>query len=290
LSALNAAGRPPLSYSLPGFSRGAFHSAPEWLAALRGLGFQWVTLHPTFPVTPDLRIGEGPAYADAFAAARALGFHIRLEPHLDYEQTLSGGPYRWRRDMRIDPTGEYFSRVLQPAAALAPDELTLGSELDDSAYMLPDRWTECLNSIRGSGPELGHKLNHDWADQSGFLARRRLRKYLDKLDYVAISFYPPGGDWTLERQYTIGEMGLGSTDVNRPWHFDAATFRTPEDLTIRRDYYLRTLDWLSHRTGRAASFWTAGHFDVLGIMHPEWRDDAVVEAVKAYNSSTQASP
>jgi hypothetical protein len=288
VSTLEAAGRPPLSYSIPGFARDSFRSAPEWLASLRELGFSWVTFHPTSPVTPpELRIGESPAYAGAITVARSLGFRVRLEPHLDYEQTLSGGPYRWRRDMYIDPTGEYFERILEPAAATLPDELTLGSELDYSAYEFPDHWRECFERLRGAGPALGHKLNHDWADQSGFLGRCRLRKYLDKLDYVAISFYPPEGDWSLEPEYTIGECGLGSIDVNRPWHFDASTFQTPEHFAIRRGYYLRSLDWLSQRTGRAATFWTAGHFDILGIMHPEWRDDAVVEAVKAYN---QASP
>jgi hypothetical protein len=283
LSALTAAGRPPLSYSLPAFTRDGFRSAPEWLQSLRELGFRWVTLHPTFPVTPDLRIGEGPAYAEAFALARALGFQVRLEPHLDYEQTLTGGPYRWRRDMLVDPSGEYFDRVLAPAAELRPDELTLGSELDHSAYEYPDRWAECMERLRGAGPALGHKLNHDWADQSGFFARRRLRKYLDRLDYVAISFYPPGGNWSLGDEYTVGEMGLGSNDINRPWHFDATTFHSPEDFTVRREFYLRLIEWLSARTGRAATFWTAGHFDVLGVMHPEWRDESVVEAVRAYN-------
>jgi hypothetical protein len=276
-----------LSYSLPGFHSAAYANARAWLERLRELGFRWVTFHPTHAVTPGLEIGPGPDVSDAVSVARTLGFRIRMEPHLDYVETLTGGPYRWRRDMLVDPAGEYFDKVLAPAAALGCDELTIGSELDLSAFKMPDRWTEAAARLRPATSALGHKLNHDWADASGFFERRRLRAYLATLDYTAISFYLPGGNWSLEPEYTIGECGLGSTDTNRPWHFDASTFRTPEDFAVRRDYYVRLLGWLAMREGRAATFWTAGHFDVLGIMNPEWRDDAIVEAVAAYN---QASP
>jgi hypothetical protein len=99
---------------------------------------------------------------------------------------------------------------------------------------------------------------------------------------VAVSFYP-AGEWHLDESMTVGEFGLGSSDLARPWHFDAATFGNQEALTVRREYYLRLLDWLGQRHGRAACFWTSGHFDVLGIMQPQWRDDVVVEAVRTYN-------
>jgi hypothetical protein len=124
---------------------------------------------------------------------------------------------------------------------------------------------------------LGHKVNHDAR------LRRGAKQYLEGLDYKAMSFYPPG-EWVLPEGWTIGEFGLGSTDTSRPWHFDAATFQTEDDFAIRRDWYLRFLEWLplSGAAG-AAAFWTAGHFDVLGVMHPEWRDDAILEAVRAYN-------
>lgn len=202
---------------------------------------------------------------------------VRLEPHLDYESTLTGGPYRWRRDMLVDPVGQYFTQVLEPLAALEPHELTLGSELDDSAAAYPDAWAAAVDLLRPSGVRLGHKLNHDW--QGG----EDLINYLKVLDYVALSWYVPDLR-PIPDGYVIGELGLGSVDVSRPWHFDAATFRTAEALAVRRQWYIDRLHWLqTARSPGAACFWTAGHFDVLGIMRPEWGDQAIVEAVRSYN-------
>jgi hypothetical protein len=298
----------PLAYSLPGFTTEAYFEADRWLDALRDLGFSWVTFHPTFPVEDEipLRIGPGPELGDAVQYARSLGFSIRLEPHLDFISTLRGGPYEWRRRMYVDPMRQYFDDVLAPMAILRPDELTLGSELDVSAYEFGDAWAEVAERLRPTGIALGHKLNHDWKTTRRVIRRevnieraarglqprwpilfgRRLHPYLASLDYVAVSYYP-AGVWDLEERYVIGEFGLGSTDLSRPWHFDQSTFQTPEDLLVRRGYYLRFLEWLTTRTGRAACFWTAGHFDVLGIMHPEWRDDVVTEAVDRYNGMSQ---
>ena len=58
--------------------------------------------------------------------------------------------------MYIDPTKAYFDQILAPLAALNPDELTLGSELDVSVYEFRDQWTEVSRRLGG-----GHKLNHD---------------------------------------------------------------------------------------------------------------------------------
>jgi hypothetical protein len=205
--------------------------------------------------------------------------------------------------MYVDPMRDYFDIVLSPLAALQPDELTLGSELDVSAYEFADEWTEVAERLSGLGIALGHKLNHDWRsarrqireelniERTGRGLRPKLpagfgwklRQYLSHVDYVAVSFYP-SGRWELDGDYTIGEFGLGSTNITKPWHFDASTFRSADDFALRRDWYVRFLGWLGMRTGRAACFWTAGHFDVLGVMHPQWRDDAIVEAVCAYNA------
>ena len=294
---------PDLSYSLPAFRPDGYDAAPRWLESLRALDFRWVTLHPTFPVRDAFEpvIGTGPDTARAFHAARELGFRIRLEPHLDWESTLTGGPYEWRRRMYIDPTKSYFDQVLAPLAALGPDELTLGSELDSSVYEFPGQWVEVRNRL-GLG---GHKLNHDALDsarssiKSEINAERSKRglsrrwalpdidDYLGTLDYKAVSWYVP--DWRpLPAGYVIGELGLGSTDITRPWHFDASTFQTPADLRIRQSWYMEALNWLrTVDSPTAACFWTAGHFDVLGVMDERWRDDEVVEAVRTYN---QASP
>lgn len=271
---------PPIAWSLPGFHSDAYSAAPRWLEALADLGFRWVTLHPTHSVSEDGTIGEAPDVLDAVRAARQLGLRVRLEPHLDYESTLSGSTYRWRRDMDVDPTGPYLTTVLRTAAMYMPDELTLGSELDLSANRYPDQWMQVADWLRGFGFSIGHKLNHDWIGEAATI------EYLKLLDYVALSWYVPDLR-PLPEGYVIGELGLGSTDVSRPWHFDASTFSTPEALAVRRTWYLERLDWLEQvRTPRAACFWTAGHFDILGVMHPEWRDGAVVERVREYNHAS----
>ncbi|HYO79923.1 MAG TPA: hypothetical protein VES20_00865 [Bryobacteraceae bacterium] len=208
-----------------------------------------------------------------------MGFTVRLEPHLDYEVSLNGGTYRWRREMLVDPTAEYMNRVLQPLAELEPDEFTVGSELDWSVDHWPDEWMGVRDTFRAL--TVGHKLNHDWA------LRPRAITYLRSLDYVALSWYV-ADDRPMPEGYVIGELGLGSSDTSRPWHFDSSTLRTPEALAIRREWYLERLTWLETvRSPRAAAFWTAGQFDVLGVREPEWRDEAVAEAIRRYN---QASP
>jgi hypothetical protein len=230
-------------------------------------------------VHDGLRIGAGPPAAECVRIARSLGLRLRLEPHLDYESTLTGGPYRWRRDMLVAPVGEYFTRVLEPLAGLQPDELTLGSELDDSARLFPDAWAAAAGLLRPAGIRLGHKLNHDWTGGEDLV------EYLKLLDYVALSWYVPDLR-PLPDGYVIGELGLGSVHVTRPWHFDAGTFQTQDALAVRRRWYLERIGWLeSVRSPGAACFWTAGHFDVLGVMRPEWGDDAIVEAVRAYQAS-----
>jgi hypothetical protein len=282
-----------LSYSLPAFRPDGWDSAAEWLSELRRLGFSWVTLHPTYAVAdldpPSIRIDNVPAVAPLVDEARRLGLRMRMEPHLDWERTLRGD-YEWRRTMLVDPSGDYFERVLRQLAALLPDELTLGSELDVSAVKFAYEWQDVAAELRPLGIALGHKLNHDWDQAAGFVGRRRVRRYFRDLDYRAVSFYT-AAPWSLEPEWVVGEFGLGSTDVARPWYFgEDRRFVTAEDFASRRDWYLRFLEWLRGREGRAASFWTVGHFDVLGVMDPRWRDDAVVAAVRAYNASAQASP
>jgi len=241
-----------------------------------------VTLHPTFAVIdadpPVIRTDNVPEAAPVVAEARRLGLNIRMEPHLDFKSVFEGR-YEWRKRMRVDPSAEYFDVVLQPLAALAPDELTLGSELDDSAHEFAVEWRDVAERLRPTGIALGHKLNHDW-EWSWDLSR-----YLRRLDYVGVSFYTPE-PWRLKEKYTIGEFGLGSTDEKRPWYFgEDRSFRTEEDFAARRAWYLRFLEWLKGREGHAASFWTVGQFDVLGLFHPQWRDDGIVEAVRAYQAS-----
>lgn len=299
-----AAGRAPLSYSLPAFHPSGYDNVRRWLENLRELHFRWVTFHPTWLVYDEspLRIRpDAPDVTAAVAIAREFGLRVQLEPHLDWERTLTGGPYKWRRSMHVDPAGDYFDIVLAPMAALEPDRLTLGSELDVSVNEFMDEWIQVAIEVAGRFPGVivGHKLNHDALPTRRFT----LGRYLRCLTYVAFSFYPAiefddaAGDLVRELRYlagpapefAIGEFGLGCTDVTRPWHFDALTFRTPEDFEVRRDYYFRFLEWLETQpyTESPVTFWTAGHFDFLGVLEQPglaaFRDDALRTAVTEYN-------
>ncbi len=272
----------PLSWSLPAFRPTCWDAVEGRLLALRGLGFRWVTLHPTWQVTESLDILTGtlPSVGPVVEMARSLGFWVRLEPHLDYVSVFEGR-YVWRNEMRIDPTGPYFDLVLRPMAELLPDELTIGSELDNSTFEFTAQWRAVAAELGSFGIPLGHKVNHDWDER--FLRRWRIGSYLESLDYKAVSFYTPE-PWRLGPEWTIGEFGLGSTDVSRPYYFgEDLRFRSEADFEVRREWYLRFLTWLGGREGRAASFWTVAQFDVLGLQYPEWRDEAIVEAVRAYN-------
>jgi len=295
-----AVGRPPLSYSLPAFHPSGYDDVRRWLENLLELEFRWVTLHPTWLVYDEIppRIRpDAPDVGAAMTIARELGFNVQLDPHLDWESTLTGGPYLWRRSMQVDPMGEYFDIVLAPMSALTPDRLTLGSELDVSVQEFTDRWIEA--ACQFPDITIGHKLNHDALPTRRFT----LGSYLRNLNYVAFSFYPAiefedaAGDLRRElrtitganTEFVIGEFGLGCTDITRPWRFDASTFRTPEDFELRRDYYLRFLEWLNAQpyTQSPVTFWSAGHFDFLGVLDQPglsvFRDETLREAVWEYN-------
>jgi hypothetical protein len=282
----------PLSYSLPAFRPGGWDRAADHLACLRDLGFRWVTLHPTFAVnneTHEIRTDNVPPVEPVLTEARNLGLKVRLEPHLDFESTLRPEPeYIWRNELNVDPAGDYFKRVLAPLARLRPDELTIGSELDRSTFWHRSHWSQVADELRGKGVDIGHKLNHDWGNNP--FRRFILRRHLKHLDYQAVSFYT-AEPWQLAGEWVIGEFGLGSTDLDHPARFEASPpFRTDEDFAARRAWYIRFLGWLKGREGkRAASFWTTGQYDVLGLTWTNWRDGAIVDAVRAYNAA-QASP
>jgi hypothetical protein len=296
-----AAFQPPLSYSLPAFHPDGYRNVRRWLENLRELDFRWVTLHPAWLVydeaPPRIR-PDAPDVHSAVQYAGELGLKVQVEPHLDWETTLTGGPYDWRRRMRVDPAGPYFDLVIGPMAALKPDRLTLGSELDVSVYEFTKNWIEV--AARTEGVVTGHKLNHNALERRD---RFRLGEYLRRLDYVAFSFYPAiefedaAGDLMRDLrdvagplpEFAIGEFGLGCTDTTKPWHFEATSFQMPEHFELRRDYYLRFLEWAAAQryTSSPVTFWTAGHFDFLGVLEQTglelFRDDVLREAVSEYN-------
>ncbi|MBI3281398.1 MAG: hypothetical protein HYZ57_16320 [Acidobacteria bacterium] len=337
----------PLSYSLPGFHPHAYDDAARRLEELRALGFRAVTFHPTWLVYDEvpLRIDLSQApKLDVVRLAAEMGFeHIMLDPHLDFESTFTGGPYRWRRRMYLDPrAGDHLSPAAGLLASVARPGLklylTLGSELDVSVIEFGLEWLAVADQIRNPAFAVGHKLNHDFFDAAGAIraeltqerARRGLAAcgpfeyrrraadaatYLARLDYVSFSFYPSVAQdpdfaapaLRLKRRlrktagetpsFAIGEFGLGCPDPSRPYHVDSGAFLNhtgnldPVAQDLRRRYYLRFFDFLrSHPDlcrGHPATFWTAGHFDFLGVLEQDaraiFRDDKLREAVFAYN-------
>ncbi len=339
--------KPPLSYSLPAWSPDGYASHRAWVDDLKSLGFRWVTFTPTYLVYDRnpmrIDVSRGPALAqltEAVQYAAESGFHIRMEPHLDFETTLTGGPYEWRRRMYFSPEGQYADEVVQPLLAMVRAaakpatrlEFTLGSELDVSLVEFSADWAKLI--VKGS-VAMGHKINHDSLEPNSpvrdALSAVRLRRglptagrseyramvrtlslYLAQLDYVAFSFYPavrgPGASqFALEFRkragelagklptgpaFVIGEFGLGSADVSRPYHSDPGTLLGA--LNARQQYYLGFLEFLRQSAdlaaGHPSSFWTVTHFDFLGTMaspgSEPFRDDRLRQAIYDYNTET----
>jgi hypothetical protein len=210
---------PPLSYSLPAFQPDGYSQAHRWLDNLKDLGFTWVTLTPTWLVYDEVPMRIDPLRGPSFTSIRdlveyaaGLGFRVKLEPHLDFETTLTGGPYEWRRRMYFPPDGNYADEILAPLIEISGDALTLGSELDVSLVEFSNSWRTTLKRV----PQrlaAGHKINYDSLKTQGVIrdvlnAERRkygvpeagrsyyadkvrtMCGYLESLAYTAFSFYP----------------------------------------------------------------------------------------------------
>src|SRR5687767_12779714 len=192
---------PPLSYSFPSFHPEDYDSYRNVLEELRSYGFQWVTFTPAYQVKEfteslEIDITKTPPFETLRAAvlyAVQLGFHVKLEPHLDWETTLQGKLSDWRRRMYLRPDSDppgYASIVIEPLVKILADAapidpgscfiLTLGSEIDVSLLEFAegtDGWSALLTRLRHlralSGLDqplrlsFGHKINHDtleWTD------------------------------------------------------------------------------------------------------------------------------
>jgi len=244
---------PPLAYALIASRRGEYARRIKAIAGLRSLGFRWVTFMPTYSVADEVppRIGEGPGLeelASAVSTAVQAGMNVKVEPHLDWETTLTGGAYEWRRRMYVDPGGEYAERVLAPLFGLLAEvaasgvqcAFTLGSELDVSLAAFGYEWESTLEVFRSGHPAIpiGHNLNHDtltsppdlrrawnaervrrgmpvldWRTQRR--AAANMNRYLGRLDYVGFSFYPNVRSGRSEAWWRGSTQALQSRVVGR---------------------------------------------------------------------------
>ena len=192
---------PPLSYSFPSFCPEDYDHYRNVLEDLRSYGFRWITFTPAYQVKEradylEIDTTKTPPFETIRAAvlyAVQLGFHVKLEPHLDWETTLRGRLSDWRRRIYLSPDSEppgYARIVIEPlieilaeAARIDPSScfiLTLGSEIDVSLLEFAegtDGWSallarlQHLRAICGLDQPLrlafGQKINHDtleWGD------------------------------------------------------------------------------------------------------------------------------
>jgi hypothetical protein len=218
-----------LNYSLPGYRAEAYADWRPALDNLRALGFQWMTLTPTFWVEDEtpLRIDltQSPSFdrmRDAALYAASVGMSVKFDPHLDFGTTLGSNPvFDWRRRMYFDPSLAYHEQVISPLAGILRDvraagvdaALTLGSELDVSLVEFPDGWNTVRRQASGFGIQLGHKINRGsllfdpeiltalnnergrlgktgWGRDDFQRLSRAAFAYLGSLDFVSFSFYP----------------------------------------------------------------------------------------------------
>jgi hypothetical protein len=175
--------------------------------------------------------------------------------------------------------------------------------LDVSLNEFAGDWERLAETVRGRGstwaPALGHNLNPG-------AKREPAREYIESLDWVSVSFYQkisaaryiaPQLRRHAERVarglhgFTIGEFGLGSSDLSRPWHCVAASLLVSGAMDVRRRYYTAFLRFLREAGDlvgdRPSAFWTVGHCDFLGALRfpgaEPFRDDQLRQAVADYN-------
>ena len=230
-------------------------------------------------------------------------------------------------DEVVQPLLAILRAAVKPATRL---EFTLGSELDVSLVEFSADWAKLIvKGAISMGHKINHDSLEPSSPVRDALSAVRLRRglppagrseyramvralmlYLAQLDYVAFSFYPavrgPSADQFATEfggravelagklptgpAFAIGEFGLGSADVMRPYHSDPATLLNAFDL--RQQYYLGFLEFLRAAKGvvgrRPAAFWTVTHFDFLGALawpgNEEFRDDRLRQAVYDYNT------
>lgn len=197
---------PPLAYSFPSFCPEDYDQYQKVLEKLQSYGFRWITFTPAYQVKERVPARSASDYLEidttktppvetiraAVFYAVKLGFHVKLEPHLDWETTLQGRLTDWRRRIYLSPDSEppgYARMVIEPlieilaeAARIDPSScfiLTLGSEIDVSLLEFaegPESWSallerlQRLRSVYGLDPPLrlafGQKINHDTLDWS----------------------------------------------------------------------------------------------------------------------------
>lgn len=210
--------------------------------------------------------------------------------------------------------------------------LTLGSELEKSVSRFSEKWCEVLAMAQSQRRTLEHCRQVEFCHNLNWDHRWRVRSnaardaYVSMLDRVSFSYYPPVirfslhtadchsvealaldrrkayercTKWVCRLNDTIdlGEIGLGSAEFLRPYHYSENAFDGPEGHAarqMRRLYWAAILEFLSacgkHKMSiagpRHATIWSVGVYNILGTHgHAEKRDWLIAEMIKKYNQS-----
>jgi len=170
---------------------------PAELARLRGLGVNWISIHPYADVRPDGGVtwrefapDDPPAWLTRpIAEAHAAGMAILVIPHIAYWH----GPFAWRGAIEFAESSErerffadYRRWILAIAAATrGADAFAVGTELDRLVgHEAP--WRELIGELREAVPaRLTYAANWDAYERVPFW---------DALDAIGVQAYFPLSD------------------------------------------------------------------------------------------------
>lgn len=182
----------------------------EELDELRGLGANWVAIHPYARIQGDgtvssrLRADDPPDWiVRPIEEAHRHGLKILVKPHLAYW----GSPFAWRGDIRFpDPEARarffrtYRAWILELVRVTADaDAFAVGTELDGLTEFEQD-WRGLIADVRGiTEARLTYAAN--WSDYQRV-------PFWDALDAIGVQAYFPLVDesqpWASERELRRG--------------------------------------------------------------------------------------
>ena len=223
----------------------------ETMRDLRGLGVNWITIHPYAAIGGDGSVGHGgmggmyrnPSWLTRpIEEAHRLGLKIMIKPHLAYW----GSPFGWRGEIAFDSESEVapllrhgYREWVTLVARLTrdADAFAVGTELDRTVHR-EDEWRDVVAAVRrNTTAPLTYSAGWDAFEKVPFW---------DALDVIGIQAYFPLVDherlptqgeldesWTrlierLERYSTahgrrivLGELGYNNSSAAalRPWEY-----------------------------------------------------------------------
>jgi len=167
----------------------------ETMTKLKGMGVNWITIHPYGGISGDGSVGRGMIdrlYEDprwltrAIDEAHALGLKIMIKPHIAYW----GSPFSWRGEIEFDTDeawdrffatyDEWITRVAR--VTRNADAFVVGTELDRT-IRFEDQWRAIIGHVHEiTNAPLTYAAGWDHFEDVAFW---------DALDVVGIQAYFP---------------------------------------------------------------------------------------------------